>query len=384
MLYLGLHQLLDSYANMPAFMLAAALPIAFLDSSITSRDFATSRSFASLRWPETLRGSPARLGACLVLIATIGLLIQEIPAMDQDRAVGAANDGNWADARSPALRAAASDPEIGSYLLMAGLVSDRATDHAVAETFFLRVASSTDLPEAWLNAAAQQVELGKRQDALASVEASLRLGYQRPAVAMPAGDLALQLGNRSLARFAFANAIATIPSLAGDPWWHADPARAALFPSIIDAAIMVPATGSGDGRWEIPLMTGDGSRARAMLPSSDELSRLVVDAWEGDQAAQRELFSICATDPLNATALMWCARVAGRLGDALAAERYRETAGVIAVSLAKHGAELRVSPSGTRIGQLPGSIADLWATYTYRRPGPWDILVPSLVHLHIE
>jgi Lipid A core - O-antigen ligase and related enzymes len=385
LLYFGLHQVLDSYANMPAFMLAAALPIAYLDSVIVrqSDQPAPASPESAIRWLRPPR--PLTLaGAALVCIAMVGLLLQEIPALKEDEAVHAANAGDWTTATEPALSAAAADPDIVSYLLMAGLVSDRTGDHGGAESMFLRVARTADLPEAWVNAAAEQLALGNAQAALESVRAGLRLGDQRPAVALPAGEVALELGDTNLARQAFASAIATIPSLAGDRWWTQDPRRAALLPSVIDAAISISLTTDPGAAWEIPLMTGDVSRARALLPEGDQLPQLVVDSWEGDQDAEHALFHLCAVDPLNAASLLWCARVADRLGDAAAGAKYRETAGVIAVSLAKHGAELRVSPGLPRFGQLPGDIADLWATYTYRRPGPWDILVPSLVHLQLE
>ena len=47
------------------------------------------------------------------------------------------------------------------------------------------------------------------------------------------------------------------------------------------------------------------------------------------------------------------------------------------------GAELRVEEAGLA-SQLFGSPADFWGTYTYRRPTPNDILVPSLIHLGLE
>jgi hypothetical protein len=43
--------------------------------------------------------------------------------------------------------------------------------------------------------------------------------------------------------------------------------------------------------------------------------------------------------------------------------------------------EYRVTQAGAA-GIAPAS--SLWATYTYRRTAPWDVLVGSLVHLHLE
>jgi O-antigen ligase/tetratricopeptide (TPR) repeat protein len=385
LLYFGLHQLLDSYANMPAFLLAAAFPVAFLDAA-TQQPPGPARSSESTRATSPTTGLRRRLtvfGAGVVLVSTVGLIAQELPALQEAKAVQLANEGNWSSATKPARNAAEADPAIASYLLVAGLAAHRAGDHALAESYFERVVRAADLPEAWLNLAAEQVQLGKSKDALVSVKASLRLGYQRPAVAMAAGALALELGDSSLARLAFASAIATVPSLAGDPWWTKDPSREALLPSVIEAAIRRP-TQFPAATWEIPLMYGDFARAQQLLPDGDAVAHLAFDAWSGVKVSQEDLFELCADDPFNASALMWCARIADRIGDGAAGARYRETSGVLAVSLAKHGAELRVTESEPSVGQQPGSIADLWATYTYRRPGPWDILVPSLLHLHLE
>jgi hypothetical protein len=63
------------------------------------------------------------------------------------------------------------------------------------------------------------------------------------------------------------------------------------------------------------------------------------------------------------------------------ANRLRDLANVSVQSSYVDGAEARVSDTGMVGRQLIGDPADLWATYTYRRPGPWDMLVPTLLHL---
>ena len=47
------------------------------------------------------------------------------------------------------------------------------------------------------------------------------------------------------------------------------------------------------------------------------------------------------------------------------------------------GAELRVVDPGA--GLFPaGDVAHFWSTFTYRRPGVSDLLVPDLIHLGLR
>ncbi len=82
--------------------------------------------------------------------------------------------------------------------------------------------------------------------------------------------------------------------------------------------------------------------------------------------------------------LAWCARLEGHRGNVERANELRDLANTAVVSTYQAGAEMRVSDEGMVGMQLLGDPADLWATYTYRRPAPWDILVPNLVHLRLE
>jgi O-antigen ligase len=375
LLYFALHQLLDFYANMPAALFAAALPVAYLDATAV-REPATSRAW---RWRARRAVTP--FGFALVLIAVVGLVVQEIPALQLARTVDAADAGDWVSADAPARAAAAEDPEVASYDFAAGLTASHAGDHAAAAAYFQAVVSRTDLPEAWLNLAAEQLILGRPQDTATSLQRALRLGWQRPAVVMAAGDLALRAGQTDVAIDALSTAISEIPNLAGDPWWAADPARKALFPRIVDAAI-AKAPGAD---WAITLMAGQTDQARNLagaLPDSSQALSLIA-AWSGDTVATSELYDQCIARPLDIELLKWCGLVAAHHGTDELSGKFQQVADLINVGASAAATLTRVNP-GTPVGPIAGGPAAFWGTFTYRRPTPADVLVPSLVHLAIK
>jgi tetratricopeptide (TPR) repeat protein len=371
--YFVLHQVLDFYVNMPAFLFAAALPIAYLDATAPAQprlDSALTRLAPSRRWVAVSFGS-------IVAVAVVGLLAQEVPALRQDLAVALATDGDWAAADTPAREAAAMDPDIGSYQLTAGLTASRAGDHDAAAAYFRKVAGRDDLPEAWLNLAAEQETLGDHADAAASLDRALRLGYQRVAITVAAADLAQRLGNTDLAVDLLATAIIRQPTLAGDPWWQTEPARANVRAAAVERALSL------NGDWSIALAAGEAERARMLAGPADAFASTVISAWE-DDALAGPLLDGCQTYALDLSWLAWCAKVEVQHGHLDAADVYRQRVSLINLGAALEAGLMRVSPTGMLGRQLVGDPADLWATYTYRRPAPWDILVPSLVHLTLE
>jgi hypothetical protein len=274
------------------------------------------------------------------------------------------------------------DPDIGSYQLTAGITAARAGDHEAAVAYFDRLTQTNDLPEGWLDLAAEQAQLGRNGDAAASLEMALRMGYQRPVVAMPAGDLALRLGRIDLADLAFTTTLLQLPTLAADPWWRTSPERQAALQRALRSAV---AAAREPINWELALMAGDVDRAVALgtASSTPDYALKIIAAWGGDTAAQDALVTDCLNHPLSQHQLLWCARVEGHLGHRASANRLLDLANTSFQSSYVGGAEVRVSDGGMVGMQLIGNPADLWATYTYRRPGPWDILVPSLIHLKL-
>jgi len=380
LVYLAAHQLFDFYANMPAILFAAALPVAWLDATAAREPRVAGRPM-----PVRLGKAWAVAAAALLVVAVGGLLWTEIPAATHARAVTLANEGDWAAADAPARAAVATDAGWPPYLMTEGLTAAWAGDHVRAAEAFRRVVVADDLPEAWLNLAAEEAALGNEATAREAIARALRLGYQRPAVAMAAGDLALRLGDDALARGAFTNALIVGPSLAGDPWWALDPARAALFPEVREAAIgrVGPATG-----WEMALVSGDFIGARSLAeqlgPAAGRDAVRVIDAWSGNEAAFGAVLAACAARPLDLAALAWCARLEGHYGDDAEANRYRAWANTIVGGAYAAGAELRVARV-TLVGRSDeGNVALFYGYYTYRRPTPWDLLGPDLVHLTLE
>jgi hypothetical protein len=219
--------------------------------------------------------------------------------------------------------------------------------------------------------AAEQAAVGNPAAAHASILRGLRLGQQRPPVAMAAGDLALRIGDRATAMTAFASAVSVRPSLAADPWWSSNAAREAVFPDVITGAIARNET----GRWEVELMAG-----RAVT-TTVPLNQQIAAAWRGDTTAADALVKACDETPLDLHLGAWCARVLRHLGDATGAERFTERSRIAGQSAAEGTFEWRVTQSDSQGFALSPF---LWPTYTYRRPGPQEALVDSLIHLHLE
>jgi O-antigen ligase len=393
LLYFVLHQLLDFYPNLPGILFAAVIPVAYLDA--TSVPAAVTASAAELRASSWLplrilplripRSLTSALALTIVFIASAGLLLQEVPALQADEAVRAADRGDWAAADGPALSAANMDPEVGSYDLTAGLAAAHAGDHVAAVGYFRAVVSRSDLPEAWLDLAAEQWQLGRGADAATSLARAMRLGFQRPAVSMPAGYLALQMGNDALALDAFVDAVESVPALAGDPWWTMAPENRIAAQVVEKAIVSVPLLNRGPllNGWEVALMSGQPGRARSLAQLEDATALEFIDAWTGAPGAAAQLFADCRAEPLNVTLVEWCGRVSKHLGDDTQGTLFGYLAETASAGAFPYASELRVN-EGIPIGRIEGAPASIWGTFTYRRTTPMDILVPSLLHLTIE
>lgn len=138
--------------------------------------------------------------------------------------------------------------------------------------------------------------------------------------------------------------------------------------------------------WELALMAGDPARARELATAAalDPSTTDFIDAWAGDEAAYGRLIDRCTTDSLNIRVLFLCARIEGRRGDVEAANDWRYLANAQVGGTYAQGAELRIATAPPVGRTLAGNPAIFWGTYTYRRFTPWDVLVPSLVHLTLR
>jgi len=369
LLYFVLHQQFDFYENMPAVMLAAVIPIAYLDATRPgSRHDSTGRSHS--------------VGLILIptiaSVLTIALIVLEVPALTSFDAVMAANSGNWGAADDLARRAADEDPLVSPFLYTAGLTADRVGDHEAARQYFQVVADRDDLPEAWLNLAAEDALTGSPDDVVPALERALRLGFQRASVAFAAGELALRTGETQLAVRALADAMVAEPTIAADPWWKgAGPSL--VFDQAVDQAIVKGATVS----WAIALYAGrlDEAASLGQHTLDPSLPSTVISAWQGNQGSADRLFARCSSQPLDADVGYWCARLAGHQGDPGAQLRYRFIASVTPGGNTEGGAEIRTEAYVPYWDVPAGYPAIYWGQYVYRSFTPHDMLVPSLAHL---
>jgi tetratricopeptide (TPR) repeat protein len=316
------------------------------------------------------------------MLSITGLVVQELPAIGAATAARLADQKQWGAAEGHAREAADADGSISAYLMAAGLAAARAGNHATAWNDFNRVAQRDDLPEAWVNLAAEHVQLGDVHAARDSLRSAARLGLRRPAVAMAIAGLALQLGMRDLAIEATAAAVRANPTIAADPWWQAYVGREPALDAAIDSIFGDPAATSL--RWQIALMRGDGDAARQLASGDPDasFSVLVIEAWLGDATASVGLLASCRAAPLDEDRLVWCARVASHLGNARETFAMRQLLEVLGPGLSGRAGLLRVDVDGA--GAASGNMARFWGIFTYRRATPLDMLVPSLVHLRLD
>jgi tetratricopeptide (TPR) repeat protein len=315
--------------------------------------------------------------------SSIGLLVSERTASQFEQAVAQYDEGDWTAADNMAQTVAFREPDWPPYQFTMGLTAASVGDHARAAEAFRTAALADDLPEAWLDLAAEQAILGQDDEARSSLTRAARLGLQRPALALAIGDLALRLGDAGLVEEGFSMALSKLPSLAGDEWWQRDLTRAARFPAVLGRAI---AGASPDLGWQIALAAGEADRARALaatLYPPGSLANDIIDAWLGDLAALERVEDTCRGSPTSTGAVDWCARLAARSGDLHAADAYREWS-FLNLGDPAGPFEVRVAKEPIIGRNILGSVADFYGTYTYRRPTPWNPLVPSLPQLTAE
>jgi O-antigen ligase len=373
MIYFGAHQLLDFYANMPAILVAAVLPVAWLDATATRRPLPTLRA-----WPTSLGRAPAVASVALAVVATAGMLATEIPALRENTAVDLANKGDWAAADVAARDAVAMDPDWAPYQMTMGLAAARVGDAARAAGAFRAAAEASDLPEAWLDLAAEEAILRNDAAARDALSRAARLGLQRPAIAMAVGELASRLGMAELEHQAYVAAIAALPVLAADSWWQADTARAAAYPGIVEEAI---ATADPTVGWQLAMFAGDMGRARSLAAAAAApgvaLPDDIIAAWNGDEAALERVLATCDAHPLDAGCVSWAVTLEARRGDIADQNRYLRWG----FTTGGGGGIVEVSDHDMVGRTIAGEVAIFWGTYTYRRFTPWNLLVPSVVQL---
>jgi tetratricopeptide (TPR) repeat protein len=382
--YFGFHQLLDFYANMPAALFAAAVPLAYLDATRLTRaapDAAgPARAVRDRALPAS--GPLVRAVAGVILVASVAaLLVQEVPALLNARAASLADRGAWAEADDLARQAADADIDVNAYAMTAGLTAAHAGDHQDAAAYFRRVAERDDLSEAWVDLAAEELTLGDLSGARQALQKASRLGLQQPGLAMAIAGVALQLGLQDVAVQSIVAAISGNPTIAADPWWDASDDRRGALNEAIDRLLAADSTAAA--RWQLTLMAGRASEARqwATRDADPRFSTLVVDAWSGDASAFNDLIRECIATPLDENRLGWCARTSAHIGDENKSIEMRRLLEVLGPGSSGRSL-LRIGDASS--GAPAGNLARYWGTFTYRRATPADMLVPGLVHLALE
>jgi O-antigen ligase/tetratricopeptide (TPR) repeat protein len=374
---LAAHQVVDMFMNVPPVLLAIALPLAWLDA--VAPDDGTTRRWVArprLAVPVMVRQRVLPLAMVVMTCAIIaGLFRMESVAGVEVRAVSAADTGDWADAAGLARQAADADPDLAGYQFTLGVAAANAGDLPLAETALTRSATADDYTYAWLDLAAVRWRLGDVNGARFALSRAERLGFQRPNVALPAGWLRQQLGDRQAALTDYVDALASAPTLSSDPFWSSSAAVREIWPSVWAAAQTAL---EGRTLLVLDLVAGRLDLAKpvaATLAQGDPaLYSLVVPAWDGDADSWEALQALAAAHPLEADAVGWCELVAGKRHDQAAISRYGLWAEING-SPATLPQFARVTTAMTQT--VPPSVFDDYALL-YRRPVSADQIVSIL------
>lgn len=391
LVYLGGHQLVDFYANMPAVFFALALTLGVLDATSGPLPLALPLPATARRLPainRLLTGPYLRTGTLvlralplLVVAALIFSAWSESVALTQSQAVSAADEGDWSAALSHAQAAVNADSLMPPYQFTLGIAAAGAGNLPLARDAFAREAETDDFPEAWLDLAAVQLRLGDSAAARSDLDRAMRLGAQQLVVLVPAARLYLELGDEPLAVQAIADAEEMIPWLAADPYWSSTGALRAAADRAL--AVVVAASDPSIG-YQVALAAGLTSEAErltaSMSPKAASSADLVIRAWNGDRAALADIVANVVAHPLAAdsgTATM----LAERLGDMATAIRMAEIGAQGGTVTGPVSSEIVIVLNCGSCGQMPGADAPYYGLFTYRRPVPGDLLVLDLPRL---
>jgi tetratricopeptide (TPR) repeat protein len=380
--YFLVHQLVDMYVNVPAILFAAVLPVALLDGQAEEADMPRAPDLA----PAARRLVGITLGAAAVasLIVITVISSRALPAIQ----IGTlANGHNWPAAAGVASQVAASDPDLPAHRFLHGLTAAREGDPGTAEQEMRSSAEADDFVFSWLNLAALELRRGDQDAARNSLERAMRLGWQQPAIALPAGVLYVELGDADAAVDAFAQALSIAPMLTDDPYWSTSgPEIAAAHSAAVEEALTRadPAKAT-----VIALLAGDPERAHAEAARLEgparTASELGIAAWEGDPEGRADLEELAESTPSLNTAVVWLGRLAARDGDLESVARYREWASITSGILGSDvGEDVVVTDEPIPGVQVPGANGNLQGWYVYVRQYPWDLVIPGLPKLTLE
>ncbi len=370
-------QFADMLMNVPAVLLAGALPIAWLDAAaLPPPDGPPPPAANPPGFP--FRIVPVGMAIVIVVILT-GLARIESVAGVADQGVQAANDGDWQAAMDLATEAVEADPGVNIYQFQLGVAAANAGDLELAERSLLASATADDYRYAWLDLAAVRWELGDETGSRQALERAERLGLQRTALAVAAGWLRQQLGDNDAAIEDYAIAVLQLPTLVDDPFWSSPSGPVGGLDRVLE---VVRDRASPITMLQIHLILGRLDLAQAeverLTPSDPELYANLIRAWDGDPQAWAALQAVARSRPRDTTPASWCRLVATYLGDAALARRY-------AISIAVTNSPDHLLPIVGRLVfdsavPLPNFNLDAYGTL-YRRQLPASQVVRLLPQL---
>lgn len=332
---LAAQQLVDMLMNVPAVFLALALPIAWVDGASLGEPKPGNELEAG---PESGSGRILRVVSVGMLVGTVvcgvGLAQMESIAATDAAGVAAANAGDWAEAASQTSAAAREDSAVAAYAFSAGLAAAASGDAAEAARWSAQSAAVDDYPYAWLNLAALRYTLADASGSRDALDRAERLSTRRSPVALAAGWLRWQLGDRLEAEADFAAALAADPTLLSDPYWQAMPAVQSDWPKLVsDARERVSATTLDEGSrvthlFRFDVLSGDYASASVMVSrmpnAAQPMYQAVLDAWRSGAGAEDALIQLAEAHPSKLDLVRWCQLLAARRGDDDAVRRFSD------------------------------------------------------------
>jgi O-antigen ligase/tetratricopeptide (TPR) repeat protein len=375
--YLAGHSLVDVVTNLPAVLLAFAIPISRLDALSQAGNSSHAR-----RRQDGIHRTVSRLAAVTPAVfqvssvaAALGLFAWTSVAVAHSSAVDAANRGDWVTALHGAERAVASDPDIPAYHVTLGLALARAGQTEAAIRELRMAAEADDWPHAWLDIAALHASLGDGSRAQDDLSRAERLGRQQSSLALQAAIQWAATGEPGQSIESLTAALRVAPSIANDPWWRAHPELAAVRRAALERAMDL----GGIPGFRIALEVERLDKAATILDSmqsSDTTNlRLALAAWSGAATARSELEKRAADNPLDLETINWNAIVADHLDDGRARGRYRLWADLINGGSGSEAVGYRIVER-LMPGEGPsGSYGPAYGQYLYLRPIPVDQVI---------
>jgi putative inorganic carbon (hco3(-)) transporter len=369
--------LVDNLVNLPLICLPVIGLVAWIDGRLTMTES---------------KAAPARgkrLGALGPVVVLIALLLAatsfariDSAGLDDMVANDAAVAGDWPAALGGYERALASDPELTLYQLQRSSALARVGRTGDARMQLSHAVEADPVAINLVSLATLDIAAGDGAAALSHIHRAVELGWFDPTVALNAGIIGEQTGDRSFAVDQFANAVAWDPPIASSAFWD-EPARQIAKADVISKARtrVDPATAA-----LILAYSGDAAGAHAELNRMPESKPrdldLAASAWlAGDvAAAQPKVAAILDRDPRDWAAAGWMSRIARLSGDTELAERYERWASIVEFDAASSlSDELSVvpAPPGDATAGLPANYP--WSVYL--RPIAPYLLAPQVVRI---